>query len=298
MGVITITYGYDTSPVEKTAAAWGVNAAPMVHTRDRYETEFHAVMAGAAIENGVPFKFYPQEINQGSTAAAAELACRVVFTQYASWTGGTGWSNVLWKFTLYLSKQPGFVSGAGQHINVVFSDAIWLMKNTQFQQLWNLASAPGSPFYVSRCVLFMDINSWVPNQYMSVQWQLQQIIAFCRTCGLNITTGNVDYSVWFLNYVHTQATSCWGALLRCLEPIPNAKVWMDSSSGTPTLHIPTRANIAAMSAPTGTGPGPITLPYRGTDAAGRQHESSDNFEPRWDLCHAQVVLQYLINKIG
>ena len=295
-GVITITYGFDTSAVEQTAAAWGVNAAPKITTRDRSPTVFSFKMAGAAAEDGVPFKFYPQELKAGSTPAVAEAACRVVIKQYSTWTSGTGWSGLLWQFVGYLSKQPAHVSGKGQEIHLEFSDAIWLMQSTTFQQLWNLASTPSSPVYISRCVLFMDINSWVPNQYMSVQWQLNQIISYAATCGIRISAGTIDYSGWFLNYVHTQAASCWDALLTCLKPIPDAKVWVDGTTSTPTLHIRTRAAIAALTPPTTTAPGPITLPFRGTDAAGRQHFSSDSFEPRHDLCPPQVVLQYQINQ--
>ena len=158
------------------------------------------------------------------------------------------------------------------------------MQNTTFQQLWTIASSPGSPDYLSRCVLFMDINSWVPNTYQSVQWQINQIISYAASCGIAIAAGTIDYSGWFLNYYHCRAVSCWDALLKCLEPIPDAKVWVDGSQNPPVLNVRTRANIAAMSSPVGTGPGPVTLPYKGVDALGRQHYSSTRLHsaPRSD----------------
>ena len=270
----TITY----SGVEQSAAAWGLNAAPKITTRDRSATKISFRMAGAAPENGVPFPFKAQ----------------VVIRQNRVYAGGA-WSGSGYVFTGYQTTQPGDVDGRGQGITLVFQDAIWLMQNTTFQQLWTVASAPSTPVYVARCVLFMDINSWVPNLYQSVQWQINQIITYAASCGISIAAGTIDYSGWYLNYYHCRAMSCWEALLKCLEPIPDAKVWVDGSTGTPTLNVRTRANLAALSTPSGTGPGPITLPYKGTDSAGRSHFSTRGYTPRYDLVIPQVVLQYQIN---
>ena len=286
----TLTY----NGLEKSCAAWGLTARPAIRTRDRSPTEFRFRMAGAAPEAGVPFGFYPALLQAGKTVAQAETLARVTIKQYASYTGGTGWSGLLFTFVGYLATQPADVDGKSQGISLVFKDALWLLQSTTFQQLWTIASQPGNPDYISRCVLFMDINSWVPNQYQSVQWQINQIIAYAALCGIAIAVGAIDYSGWFLNYYHCRAVSCWDALLKCLEPIPDAKVWVDGSTATPTLNVRTRANLAAMTTPVGTGPGPVTLPYRGVDAAGRRHFSSKSFTPRYDLIPPQVVLQYQI----
>lgn len=270
----TITY----NGAEQSAAAWGLNARPVIKTRDRMPTEISFRMAGAAPEGAIPFPFKAQ----------------VVIRQNRTFSGGS-WSGAGYVFTGYQTTQPGDVDGHGQGVTLVFKDAIWLLQNTTFQQYWAVASSPGSPDLISRCVLFMDINSWVPNTYKSVQWQLQQIIGYAASCGISIAAGAIDYSGWFLNYYHCRAVSCWDALLKCLEPIPDAKVWVDGSQNPPALHVRTRANIAAMSAPAGTGPGPVTLPYKGRDAAGRSHHSTHGFTPRYDLIPPQVVLQYQIN---
>ena len=270
----TITY----NGTEQSAAAWGLTAQPKIRTRDRSPTEFSFRMAGAPPEGAIPFPFRAQ----------------VVIRQNRTLSGGT-WGGSGYVFTGYLTTQPGDVDGKGQGVTLVFKDAIWLMQNTTFQQLWVNASTPGNPDWVSRCVLFMDINSWAPNTYQSVQWQVNQIISYAASCGINIAAGTIDYSGWFLNYYHCRAISCWDALLKCLEPIPDAKVWVDGSQNPPQLNVRTRANIAAMSAPAGTGPGPITLPYKGADATGRCHFSTKGFTPRYDLIPPQVVLQYQIN---
>ncbi len=290
--VITITYG----GVEQSAAAWGLTARPKITTRDRSPTVFSFRMAGADPAGGVPFNYYPALLAAGSTVAAAETACRVVIKQGRVFNAATGaWSGSGWIFTGYLATKPGDVSGNRRGINLVFKDAIWLMQNTTFQQLWAVAQFADDPIWASRCVLFMDINLWVPNTYMSVQWQVQQIIAYAQLCGIGIAAGAIDYSGWYLNYYHCRAISIWDALLKCLEPIPDAKVWVDGSQPTPLLHIRTRANIAAMASPAGTGPGPITMPYEGVDAFGREHKSSKDFDARWDIVPNQVVLQYQIN---
>ena len=273
----TITY----NGTEQSAAQWGLTAAPRIRTRDRSPTQISFRMAGAAPESTIPFPFKAQVIiRQNRTLVSGQ------------WSVVSGPSYV---FTGYQTTQPAEVDGKNQGITLVFKDAIWLMQNTTFQQLWVLASSPGSPDLVSRCVLFMDINSWVPNTYQSVQWQVTQIIAYAASCGIAIAAGTIDYSGWYLNYYHCRALSCWEALLKCLEPIPDAKVWVDGSQNPPLLNVRTRANLAAMSSPAGTGPGPVTLPYKGVDALGRRHYSSHGFTPRYDLIPPQVVLQYLIN---
>jgi hypothetical protein len=276
--VWTITYDSGNGPVEQSAAAWGLTAQPRIRTRDRSPTEISFRLAGADPAGAIPFPF----------------KSKIVIKQNRVFAGGA-WSGSGYTFTGYQTTQPGDVDGKSRGITLVFKDAIWLMQNTTFQQLWNIASTPTSPDWISRCVLFMDINSWVPNVYQSVQWQITQIIAYAAQCGIAIQAGTIDYSGWFLNYYHCRALSIWDALLKCLEPIASAKVWVDGSTATPTLNVRTRSNIAAMATPAGTGPGPVTLPYEGVDALGRQHHSSHGFTPRYDLIPPQVVLQYQIN---
>jgi len=287
--MITITY----AGTEQSAAAWGLTAQPRIKTSDRSPTEISFRMVGAAPEAGVPFNFYPAMLQLGSTPAAAEGSCRVVIRSNRTYSGGA-WSGSGWVFTVYLASQPADVDGKGQGITLVFKDTIWLLQNTTFQQQWTIAGASNN--WISRCVLFMDINNWSPNLVQSVQWQVNQIISFAANqCGIPIAAGTIDYSGWFLNYYHCRAVSCWEALLKCLEPLADAKVWVDGSVFPPQLNVRTRANIAGLASPAGTAPGPITLPYKGIDAAGREHHSSKSFTPRYDIIPPQVVMQYQIN---
>jgi hypothetical protein len=138
----TLTY----NGTEQSAAAWGLTARPVIKTRDRSPTEFSFRMAGAAPEGTIPFPFKAQ----------------VIIRQNRIFNNGT-WSGSGFVFTGYQTTQPGDVDGKGQGITLVFKDAIWLMQHTTFQQLWTIASSPGNPDWISRCVLFMDINSWRPN---------------------------------------------------------------------------------------------------------------------------------------
>ena len=278
-GVWTITY----SGTEKTAAAWGLTAQPIIRTRDRSETVISFRMAGAPPEGTIPFPFKAQ----------------VTIKQYKTWTGSptSGFTNLLWQKICYQTTQHGHVDGRSQGIKLDFADTIWLLKNTVFQQLWT-ENTISSPSYVpaSRVILFMDIATYngSPWALKSVQWEINEIITYAASCGISIAAGTIDYSGWYINYIHLKAVSCWDALLKCLEPVADAKAWIDDTSGTPTLNVRTRANIAAMSAPTGTAAGPVTLPYKGTDSAGRKHFSSD-LTPRYDLVPPVVQLQYQTN---
>ena len=279
LGVWTITYG----GTEKTAAAWGLNARPLIRTRDRSETVISFQMAGQAPEGTMPFAFQAQ----------------VTIKQYKNWTGSptTGFTNLLWQKICYQTTQRGHVDGLSQGVRLDFADTIWLLKNTVYQQIWKMNTI-SSPVNVpaSRCVLFMDNTSFVasPWNLQSVQYQINQLVTYAVSCGISLNAGTIDYSGWYINYIHVKAISIWDALLKCLEPVADAKAWIDDTSGTPTLNVRTRANLAALSTPTGTGPGPITLPYKGTDSAGRSHLNTDLI-PRYDLVPPVVCIQYQTN---
>lgn len=300
-GIWTITYDDGTGAVEKSASDWGLNAQPIIRTRDRSETVFSFRMAGADPAGSIPFAHYVARIKAGDTVAQAEAKSRVVIKQNRTFAAGA-WSGSGYIFTGYLTTQHGRVDGNRQGIMLDFADTIWLMKNTTFQQLWKVNASDGmggvttSSVPISRCILFMDINTWTsfPWQTKSMQWQINEIITYAASCGIPIAAGTIDYSGFYINYYQVRAISCWDALLKCLEPSPDAKVWVDGSTTTPTLQVRTRANIAALTAPTTTAPGPITLPWRGTDSKGRKHFTSD-LTPRYDLIPPQVVIQYQIN---
>jgi hypothetical protein len=297
MSVWTITY----NGVEQAAADWGLNAQPIIRTRDRSETVFSFRMAGAAPEGGIPFPHYPALIKAGVAAATAMIQAKIIIKQNRTFDGAA-WNGSGYIFTGYLMTQRGRKDGHRQGILLDFGDAIWLMKNTTFQQLWtqNVAASGGgvttTTVPAARVVLFMDINSYIttPWSIKSVQWEINEILTYAAACGILIAAGTIDYSGWYINYCHVKAISIWDALLKCLEPIPDAKVWIDGSPATPQLHVRTRAAIAAMTAPTTTAPGPVTLPYKGTDSAGRKHFNSE-LTPRYDLIPPQVVIQYQTN---
>ena len=325
-GVWTITYDNGSGPVEQSAAAWGLNAQPIIRTLDRSPTTFSFRMAGAAPEGGIPFPF----------------KSKVIIKQNRTFAAGA-WSGSGYIFTGYQSTQKGRVDGKSQGILLDFKDAIWLMQNTTFQQLWaQNVGATGGGFVVgqdytilsvgttdftaigaasntvgvtfaatgvgsgsgvgqlkvpaSRVVLFMDITSFIiaPWAVKSIQWQINEIITYAASCGIAIAAGTIDYSGWYINYYHVKAISIWDALLKCLEPVADAKVWVDGSTSTPTLNVRTRANLAALTAPTTTAPGPVTLPYKSTDSSGRKHFTSE-LTPRYDLVPPQVVIQYQTN---
>jgi len=299
--VWTITYNDGTGAVEKSAADWGLNAQPIIRTRDRSETVFGFRMAGAAPEGAIPFPNFQELVIGGMAVATAMTRAKIIIKQNRTFATGA-WSGSGYVFTGYMMNPKGRVDGHHQGIMLDFADAIWLMKNTTFQQLWtqNVPAGGGgvttTTIPASRVVLFLDIASYVttPWSIKSVQWQIGELLTYAASCGIAITAGTIDYSGWYINYVHVKAVSIWDALLKCLEPIPDAKVWIDGSTSTPTLHVRTRANIAAMTAPTTTAPGPVTLPYKGTDSAGRKHDNTD-LTPRYDLIPPQVVIQYQTN---
>jgi hypothetical protein len=278
--VWTITY----NGLEQSCAAWGLNARPIIRTRDRMPTSISFRMAGADPALGVPFPFKSQ----------------VIIKQNRTQTAGT-WSGTGYVFTGYQTTPDGQVNGSSQGIMLEFQDVIWLLQNTTFQQLWKfpVIGNLNNTVAFSRVILFMNINDWAPGLYQSVQWELREIVNYAKTCTYDaageiyipVQLGTIEFPLWFINYYHARAISCWDAILKCLEPVASAKAWVDGSTSPPTLHIRSRYSIATDTPPTATGPGPVTLQYKGTDSAGREHFNT-KFKPRNDLIPSQVVLQY------
>lgn len=324
-GVWTITY----LGTEKTAAAWGLNAQPRIRTRDRSETVISFRMANTAPESAIPIPFQGKVIIKqysGWTGLPGGVFSGLMWSKICFQTTQRGrvdghgqgvmldFADTIWllKNTIFQQLWATNVSPTAGGFQTGTTYKITFVGTTNFVAIGASANTVGVTFVAtgpgtgngiaqalqsrSRVILFMDISSYLtfPWSIQSVQWEINEIIAFAATCGISIAAGTIDYSGWFLNYIHLKAVSCWDALLKCLEPIPDAKVWFDDTSGTPTLNVRTRANIAAMTAPTTTAAGPITLVYKGTDAGGRRHESTE-LTPRYDLIPPVVCIEYQSN---
>lgn len=268
---------------EQSAADWGLSSQPLIRTRDRQPTSVSFRMPALGPEDDIPIPF------QGA----------VVIRQNRTWDAeAEEWSGTGYVFRGYQSTQRGHVDGRGSGVSLVFQDALWLLGNTVYQQEWKQWISDGhggwteDVQYVSRAILFNDVDN--PGVPQSIAWQMSQIATFAISAGISLQVGTIELDTWFLPFHHIRAESCLDAMLKCLEPVPDAKLWIDGSTSPPTLHCRTRASIAAETPPTTTGPGPVTLPYRGSDAAGRLHVSSD-LTPRYDLIPPAVVLQYQIN---
>ena len=267
---------------EQAAADWGLSAQPVITTRDRMPTVFAFKLPALRITAAPPIPW------KG----------KVIIRQNRTWSG-SAWSGTGFKFIGYQSSHRGQVDGRTEGVFLEFSDTIWLLQNTVFQQVWNYNTSDGmggvtvNEFWNSRCVLFLDRDH--PTTAQTINWQIAEALAYAADkCGIEIEAGTIELESWYLPTHQIRAISIWGVILECLEPVPSAKAWVDNSGATPALHVRTRSSLAALTAPTATGPGPITLPYRGTDAAGRLHVSTD-LTPRYDLVPASVVCQYQIN---
>ena len=172
--------------------------------------------------------------------------------------------------------------------NLVFCDAIWDLQNTPFQHYWQQQQPGGtaSQQYFSRINLFQNISAGPGNpwSYLTVKQQLQQILTYAASkCGIAVQAGTIDPTQVF-NIMPCKAVSCWDAILKCLQLLPDVMTQMDYSTTPPTLHFFQRTVSAGVK----------TLPWSGTDANGRAHKSS-NLKDRPDLVPSEVVLQYQTN---
>lgn len=170
----------------------------------------------------------------------------------------------------------------------LFSDPWWDLENTLFQHYWKTWNGTAFVnFYFSRLNLFQDISAGPSNPwtYLTTLGQIQEIITYAATiCGCNLQAGTID-PTWNVPAYAVKAITCAEALRKCLQPMADVVTWFDYSFTPPKLHIRQRANVAS-----------LTLPYAGSDAHGRHHESSE-LRDRPDLRPTCVSVQYMQNNI-
>jgi hypothetical protein len=263
MGTWTIQY----SGTEKSAAAWGLTAAPVWRARTQAAQQFSFQMPGADPAGASPFPFEAQVIIRQNRTG-----------------GGTAWTNDAsanhFVFQGRLISPVGNVSGSRQDITLVFQDAWYDLENIPFQQLWDIY---GGTAYFSRAYLFY--NPGPTPSYLTVAQQLANIITFAAGAGANIQAGTITSTSGTsgaseMPWYAVRGLSCAAAIKKCLECFPDLIVWIDGSTTPPSFNCVPRASLTS-----------ISLPYKGTDAHGRAHLSSQ-IKPRYDLAPSQVVLQY------
>ena len=137
--------------------------------------------------------------------------------------------------------------------------------------------------YFSRINLFQNISAGPssPWTYFTVKLQLQENHTCAATnCSSPNAAGTIDPTQDF-NQMPCKAVSCWDAIMKCLQLLPDVMTQMDYTQTPPKLNFYQRTGSA----------GTVTLPYSGTDANGRMHKSSD-LKDHPDLVPSQVVIQY------
>lgn len=258
MSTWTIQY----NGLEQSAAAWGLTAAPVLRLRVQAAAEFQFKMAGADPAGAAPFPFEaPVIIRQNRVGAVG------------------GWANDgsanHFVFQGRLVSPQGMISGTVRDVTLVFKDPWYDLENIPFQQLWEIYGGTG---YFSRAYLFYN-SATTPASYLTVAQQVTAIVNYAAAAGANIKVGTItgpSQMPWYA----VRGLSCAAAIKKCLECFPDLVTWIDGSTTPPSFNCVPRAGLTA-----------VTLPYKGTDATGRAHKSTE-LKPRYDLVPSQVVLQY------
>jgi hypothetical protein len=123
--------------------------------------------------------------------------------------------------------------------------------------------------YVSGAFLYAN------SQLQTNGQQIQEIINFANSAGVNIQPGVIDLN-WDLPIYPVRGVSCASAIQICLKATPDAVHWIDYTTTPPSFNCRQRPALAA-----------LNLPF----ADGVRHVSSE-IVPRFDLVASQVVLQY------
>lgn len=268
MGVWTITY----AGTEKSASDWGLNADPVLRYALMQAGQFAFTVAGGDPAAATPFPF----------------EALVTIRQNRILAGG-GYVNdgSAWHFTFQgrLKNPKGRVGGDGQNVMLIFKDAWDDLENIPLQQLWLTNSGWA---YFCRLVLFYN-PAYSPESldpYLTVAQQLTNIITYAAAeAGANIQVGTITATAGTsgasqMPWVMARGLSCAAAIKKCLELFPDLIAWVDGSTTPPSFNCVPRALLT-----------PVTFPWKGVDAAGREHDSSE-IDPRYDLVPSQVVLQY------
>jgi hypothetical protein len=158
------------------------------------------------------------------------------------------------------------------------------ISQTPYQQtVYSYSGDPDAPNedLVSNLVLFQKVTAPGVTEARNngeqisdiLQHLLDQYVAQSMTAPYQI--GTIDPAVNLMTY-QTKDIKCDEAIGICLRPSPDAKVWFDYSTSTPTVHVRFQANCAAASV---------------AFADGVNHESMQ-LKPRYDLQARSVVLYF------
>jgi hypothetical protein len=268
----TFTAGAWTAPADLGALGF---ADPIARFRSRATSTLTLRFPGADPSGAPAFPFRQQ--------------IRLYATGIPSLNAGA--QTIIFAGSLTSSRRRAFPS-SGKGTILTFSDAWWDLENTPFEHFWwsQLAGqqAPQQNFF-GRIFLFQNINNGPNGQwgFLSAQAQLQQILGYAQNnCGIAIQAGTIDASQNFPPYA-VRGVKCSEALLQVLKTVPDAFTCFDYTQNPPALNIRQRAHLT-----------PITLPFAGTDANGRSHQTSDLRE-MFELQSNGVKIEYQqINSIN
>lgn len=245
---------------------------------------------------------FPPEANQFISGLVIPFKSRCIV--YANRVSGSGAPNSFSGGSILFqgrrTDNPGRSSSSTIQTSITLSDVLWDLGKITFQQAWNeitagtLTSPEYVPFYWPDVVLFQSLNglTYNPPPVLGAINTWQQIQEVCNYALANFTgadapqfqLGALNFTPVYRNWYPMRSAKCLEVIQKCLATHPAVYTEVDYTTTPPTLNFRNiwTAGVA------------VTLPYAGTDAAGRRHVATD-IRALPELIPANVRLYYRIN---
>ncbi|HTB86038.1 MAG TPA: hypothetical protein VK742_20500 [Candidatus Sulfotelmatobacter sp.] len=206
-------------------------------------------------------------------------------------------------------------SSRGGEVSTVIkvSDLFWDLKKLTYKMGWNEPTGGTITAPVYGIAYFADIVMFQPDQQGQLQadgthaayapapfagelittWQqLMAIVYYAMNFGgagaeaVQVQMSNVaEFTPSYRNTDTARSIKCLEAIVKCLQPHPQVRSFIDHTTTPPTLHF--------RDIPHST---PVNLPYKSTDPTGRtQSHEATNIKPLPDLKPDRVNINYKIN---
>ncbi|MDR1456443.1 MAG: hypothetical protein LBI34_00045 [Puniceicoccales bacterium] len=146
-----------------------------------------------------------------------------------------------------VTEVPSFGDGSDESKYYKVSGPWWYLETTIYQQPWAIAADPNDPnspitsVYKSHIILGQSEEGEV----LSIGNQLMDIFNYALICAVPICIGEINFPQT-VPFDECKDLSCAEAIQRILRWIPDAIIWFDYGTTSPTLHIARRRDMPSL----------------------------------------------------
>lgn len=154
-------------------------------------------------------------------------------------SGGTYSGGTIWFYGMFVDPRDSEQAESAQH-DYELRDSWHWMERLTFRQQWYNGYVGSGTVFLSKLILFVDING----SPMTAQEVLTEILNYAISSGVPLQIGTLDPNINAPFQAAAQLT-CADALMRVLRCAPDCVTFFDYSTTPPTFHV---RRISTMSA--------------------------------------------------